>query len=1275
MKKIYISFLLVLFFFQGFAQQKHYRLHWDFSSLKNKKILRPDQAILFDSKYYQYSSQNIYLFDHWEGDLPIKSDKVRMVNIKKSLISENIISQLKISNIPEHFIIKMASSFARDRLYTSLQVNAIIKQNGQYYKLDAFDVVYAYDNSGNYSNKTVQNIYDSKWSSGDWYRFKISKSGVYKLDKNFIKSLGIDVNNLDPRKLKIFGNGAKLMPLGNNKFFPEDIQEVAIEFVGEQDGVFNDNDYVLFYAQGPEWSLENDTNLNIYSDDFYYYIQIDQNNGKRITAYQEPSGVVVHSFTDYSAYKFYEKDETNFSNMGRKFYEKPFTSESKTISFEFENLVTSKPVYYRISAASNFGSSTSYTAKLNGNFLGSSTFAVDIYAVGDEGVIEGNAMVNNNSLDFTITHDNGENFDAKLYLNYINVWANCQLQGHGKQFVFFNKDENNFGNGVGEYQLTNASDISRIWDITDIYNPAYISNNSDTVNIKFELGQQKKFIAIDENDYYTPEKPEVIRMPNQNLHKEVFYHTGNFQDLDMLIVTPSFLHSKAEELADMHRAIGQNTFVADLDKIYNEFGTGSQDIAAIRNFIRYIYNNASSPQNRLKYVLMFGDASIDYKGLLSEYEISNGQRTSIVPIYEELDPFSLTTGSFCSDDYFVMMDVNEGYMDGSEQPDIAIGRMLVRNEHDADVLIDKYRHYNSQVSMKPWRTYVTLWSDDWDIGQLGESGGDNFVLNVENVVAQGIKQYHPEINIDKIYMDAYVQIQTPGGARYPQAKRDLLNRFEKGSLLIGYIGHGNELVLTHERMLELNDVLRMRNYDHLPVFTTLTCEFGRFDNPRTETAAENMLWNDKGGALALVTTVREIWTTHADIMNILFYRYVFGTYPGLSGAIEYNPAEALRLTKVAYGANTKFLVAYLGDPGFDLAIPKPKIVMTKINGKPTDTIRALQKVKIEGEVRDATNHLLTDYNGRVYPIVFDKYQEKHTLLNDGVGLVVNFQKLGRTIFHGNAEVVNGKFSFEFIVPRDINIAYGQGRISFYSENGSLEKMGYNESITVGGIDPNAGEDNLPPQIEAYMNDTNFVNGGITDANPYLILHLSDDNGINTVGGVGHDITAVLDDNISDVYVLNDFYEADPNTYKSGKVKYRLVDLAPGWHTLTVKAWDVYNNSSTTQIRFQVVSNEELKLEKVLNYPNPFVNYTEFWFTHNHPFEDLDVMVQVYTISGKLVWQHRQTVLTTGFLSRDITWDGRDNFGNKLAKGVYIYKLTVRTPTGKTAKKIEKLVIL
>ena len=1249
------------------AQAKHFEVHWNSSKL-NQKNIQPDRVALFQLINYQYDKNNIYFGDTWRDNALVNSKSVKIKNVKMSRISTQFVQKLQ--NLPDKFQPELASSYARTAIISTFRINTIIKKGNNYYKLDAFDLDFTYSND--VKRPTVQNIYDSKWASGDWYRFKINKSGVYKLDKKFLKDLGINVGNTDPRKIKIFGNGAALMPLKNNVPFPEDIAEIAIEFVGEQDGQINDDDYILFYAQGPEWSQENDTNLNIYSNDFYYFVQVDNNNGKRITPYVEPTGNANQTFDDYTAYQYYEKDETNFTRMGRKWYEKPFSNSnnSKNIDFTFDNLVTSKPITYKINGATDFSPNTSYSVTLNGQLLGQAVLHYDdgpnSTAAGDEKVISGTTNVSTDKLTFNITYDDNNNFDARFYLDYVNVSAYCQLKGTGNQFVFYNKDASTL-TGIGEYQLSNAGDITRIWNITDIYNPNYITNNSNNVNVKFNLGTHQKFIAIDKNDIYVPEKVEHPKMDNQNLHHDVFYFTGAFKDVDMLIITPSFLHQKAQELADYHRNFNQNVFVADLDKIYNEFGTGSQDIAAIRNFVKYVYNNASSPSKKLNYLLMFGDASVDYKGLLEDYQLSNNENSNIVPIYEYLTDMDKSS-SYCSDDFYTLMDDNEGSMDISEQEDIAVGRMIIHNEEDADVLINKYKHYYKKVSLKSWRTNVTLWSDDWD------KLSDSFIRKIETVVAADLRQFHPEININKLYQDAYVQVQTPGGARYPQAKRDLLNLFEKGSLTVGYVGHGNVHVLTHERMLTMNDVLSMRNYDRLPLFTTLTCEFGKFDDPSTETTAEHLLWNDKGGALALVTTVREIHIGNADRLNYLFYRYLFGTDTGLNGQVNYYPSEAMRQAKL-HNSYEKHLLDFLGDPGLPLGIPKPKVQLTEVNGKPTDTLRALQRITIKGEVRDASNQLLTNYNGNVYPVVFDKFQHAHTLQNDPPAERIDFDKLGRTIFRGNATVQNGKFQFDFIVPRDINIAYGKGRVSFFAEDGKEGKMGYDENIIVGGIDPNAEQDNEPPKIKLYMNDTNFVDGGITDANPYLLVYLEDEHGINTVGGVGHDITATLDDNASNAYVLNDYYETEPNTYKKGKIRYRLNDLKPGWHTLNVKAWDVYNNSISGKISFQVVSNEDIKIEKVLNYPNPFVNYTEFWFNHNHPFEDLDVMIQVYTISGKLVWQHRQTVMTTGFLSRDISWDGRDDFGNKLAKGVYVYKLSVRAQNGKTAKKIEKLVIL
>jgi len=1265
MKKT-IIFIVFLVANSIFAQRKHYTINWQINSQKIQQN-KPDEMILFQQKNYVYSAENIYFSVVWNSNNLIDSKTVTLSNVSYSPIQKNIVKSLNISKINENFEAKLNTNYGRDIIYASLQVNAIIKKNDRYYKLDSFDVNYHYQ--ANRTLQRTQNIYESKWASGKWYRFEIEETGVHRIDKKFLESLGINLSNVNPKTIKIFGNGGQSIPLSNNVFYPEDITELAIEIVGEQDNSFDNDDYILFYGQSHKgWNNDNQSNLNPYTNHSYYFVQIDSQNGKRIQSYNNPSGSIFKTYTSYLAQKFHEKDQTNFTYLGRQWYEEPLglSENTKNISIVFDNLITGEPIDYSINAAGN-ANNTSLSVSLNGQHLGTSSLsslALNSYIVGATYNFRGNANVNSNKLDFSLVFNNNHDFDAKMYLNYINVKAYCKLQATGKQFVVYNPDESLYA-GVGAYHFTQSADITRVWNIDDIYNPTKISNTDANFDVKFTLGINQKFIAIDKNGLLKPKKSKHSSMSNQNMHKDVFYQTGSFADIDYLIVTPNNLHHKAEELASMHRAIGQNTYVADLDKIYNEFGNGAQDIGAIRNFVKYVYKNASTATKRVKYLLLFGDASIDFRNLLPEHLLENGENTNIVPIFQHVSGFHLVE-SYSSDDFFVMMDQNEGMMYQSEKPDISVGRLIIRNEQDATNIINKYKKYLHYDTKKNWHTYITFWSDDYD------TTSDHFVSNVDSI-ARDITNLHPEYNKIKIYQDAYVQEMTSGGARYPDAKRDLLNTFEKGSLIIGYLGHGNEVALSHERMLEFNDARNFHNFDRLPMLTTLTCEFGRFDNPTRDTAAEELLWNKNGGVLSMVTTVREIWISNALYFNRSFYDLTFGLNSG--GVMIKNPADALRLTKCNSSIIGKYNVSFLGDPGFDLAFPNPKIVLTKVNNKPTDTLKALKKIKIEGEVRDANNQLLVGYNGTVSPIVFDKEILKTTRQNDGNGTPLTFANLGRKIFQGKADVTAGKFSFEFIVPKDINLTYGKGRISFYTEDQQEEKIGYDNTIIVGGIEPNAEEDNQPPIIKPYMNDTNFVSGGITDESPYLLLHLEDEHGINTIGGIGHDITAYLDDNQTDIYVLNDFYETERNTYKKGKVRYRLFGIEPGWHTLTIKAWDVYNNSSVAKIDFQVVSNTEIELEKVLNYPNPFVDYTEFWFNHNHPFETLDVMVQVYSISGKLVWQHQQSIITEGFLSRDISWDGKDNFGHKLAKGVYVYKLTVRTLTGKTTTKVEKLVIL
>ena len=345
----------------------------------------------------------------------------------------------------------------------------------------------------------------------------------------------------------------------------------------------------------------------------------------------------------------------------------------------------------------------------------------------------------------------------------------------------------------------------------------------------------------------------------------------------------------------------------------------------------------------------------------------------------------------------------------------------------------------------------------------------------------------------------------------------------------------------------------------------------------------------------------------------------------------------------------------------------------------TDTLKALSKIKLEGEVLNESGMLMTDYNGILEAKVFDKNVMRQTLDNDNFNFVMDFITLGEGIFNGQATVSNGVFEFEFVVPRDIQIPVGKGRVSLYSkkDNTFEDQAGVNLDLDVGGLNENAPEDNEGPLIKLFMNDESFVSGGITDDSPMLLAKLEDPNGINTASGIGHDIVAILDGDESNPFLLNEFYQADVDDYSKGKTTYKFRDLEDGLHTLTLKAWDVYNNSSTAEIQFIVAGNDKLEITRVLNYPNPFVNYTQFWFNHNRPDETLDVQVQVFTVTGKVVWTQNATLPPSGsYLCREITWDGRDDFGDRIGKGVYVYKITVRSSlTNQRVEKFEKLVIL
>jgi len=1281
-KKLFLYIFLTLPLLLG-AQNKTIQINWKSPRLQQSTVYQPKSRESAAEEFMDVLQLHLgpgepKFTTQWEDSNFADRNSAKVYNVAFGALSQDELSKIDKTVVPDKLSYSIGTSRAREKVFTIFSISPVIRNNGVYQKVLSFSLEYSY---GPQSRNLPPSIVNSVLATGKWFKFKVEQTGVHKIDKAFLKSLGMNVDGINPRNLKVYGNGGQTLPLLNARNVHFDLPENSIQVIGEEDGSFDNNDYILFYGTSTQgYVLDNDSNLNPYSDDSYYYVTSDGGPGKRVSAMIEPTGSVEHVIAEFNDYQFQEKDEDSPTKMGRTWYGNRFDiNREQHYTFSFPNIVASEPVKMRLKVAAASESATSMAITVNGTSLNPLPFAaLTQYTLLSKAELNRNITAGGDDFKVDLVYNNSGNPSSVAYLDYLSVEAIRKLTGVAGQLPFRYKTAATL-TGVGEYQIANASQFSQVWDVTDPYAIVSKQNveNSSSFSFKQNLGKVREYVAINPNDYFSPVKIPNSYVANQDLKGTIFKdESGNFTDVDYIIITAPFLVQPALRLASFHKARGLNVKVVTTDRIYEEFSSGKQDIGAIRNFIRYVYYNASDPSKRIKYVGILGDTSVDYKNRLPN-------NNNIVPTFHTIDGTS-ETSSFMSDDFFGNMDDSEGTIGGYsydengvktddvDKLDIAMGRMIVDNVSLANAMVEKIEHYASKQSYGNWRTNFVLVSDDVD------KSGEDILEKSLDILGDRISASKPFINVKKIHSDAYQQQTSAGGNRYPDVNEAIKNAMDVGAIVFNYFGHGGEDGLAHEAIYTKEMAESFKNKDNMPCFVTVTCEFTKFDNPLRITAGELTYQNKDGGAISLVTTTRAVFIN----VGIRFNEHLADPMFGLDRERPEVPAEALRIAKNNMTDVTRRVIFFVGDPALPLAFPKKDIRITKLNGTPidqsTDVLKALSKVKFEGEVTNESGQLASNYNGVLEAKLFDKNVMRRTLDNDHNNVFMDFVTLGEAMYNGRASVANGKFQFEFVVPRDIQIPVGNGRLSLYAkQNNQLEdRTGVNLAIKVGGLDENAPEDNEGPKIRLFMNDESFVSGGITNDSPVFIAKLEDENGINTTSGIGHDIIAILDGDESNPFVLNEFYQTQIDDYTQGSTQYKFSDLEDGLHTITLKAWDVYNNSSTADIQFVVAGNDQLEISRVLNYPNPFVNYTEFWFNHNRPFEPLEVQVQVFTVTGKIVWTKNETINTEGFLSRNIVWDGRDDFGDRIGKGVYVYKITVKsTLTNQRVEKFEKLVIL
>lgn len=1141
------------------------------------------------------------------------------------------------------------------------------------------------------SSKTYAS--SSVLSTGTWYKIGVTREGIYKIDYAWLQNNGINPSSINPRTLKIYGNGGAMLTQVAGEWPYDDLVENSVFVSGEGDDVFNPGDFLLFYGESPHgWKFSESENRyyhqhNLYSDTTFYFLSFGGANGKRIpTEASVTSGVTAQpQYTHKYAYK--ETDKFNALSSGRIWMGETFDlTTDQTFSFTAPNLFPDSmvDVVARVGARSNVVSnfeifegnsrlSSIRVPNINSNIYGSYYYRTNYMVNRFNG-----SAVSDGSIDIRLVYDKPLSTSVG-YLDFIEVNYKQQLKLNGSDYFWFTATEGVGPGQVFEYRLQNGNDQYTIWDITDIRNVQRHAYSISGSNISFgaRADSLKRFVAFNSSSHREP--VSISRVSNQNLH-------GAGQADYLIITHPRFLGA-SQRLAEFHAShYGRTVSIATTHQVYNEFSSGRMDPTAIRDYIKMFYDRHLPNDEQPKYVLLFGDGSYDYKNR------DGGDDKNYVPTYQSRKS-QRPTESYTSDDYYGFLDDGEGYwgekssLEGgaldimfwiegdsainTHMLDVGIGRLPVETSEEANYMVDKIINYVTNPSgFGSWRNNILLVADHKDTdGVIHISQSDSYTGAINNA--------NPCIQLDKLYMDNYTMENTASGQRFPDGKSALLKALNEGSLLVNYTGHGGEVGWSNASILDVSDINTINNGTRLPAYVTATCEFGRWDDPSIRSGAELVFLKRDGGSIAMFTTVRVVFSGPNYVLNSNFYRNLF-VYDSTAMRM---PAmgDVFRNTKNASwlgGINNRNFTM-MGDPGVVLAYPELSAVITSINGSAVvdtvvDTLAALSLVTVEGEIRDDQGNFISTYNGDMSAVVFDKPSK---FVTKRAPFTFFWQK--NKVFNGSTSVENGRFRFQFVVPIDVSYEDGNGKISLYFKNPSQDGAGCIPDVYIGGTDSSTISDDVGPALDLYMNDEKFTEGGLVGPDPTMIAKVFDDNGLNTVGaGIGHELTAVLNGDESEVIILNDYYTADKNSYQQGTIRYPFEALPDGEHQLRVKVWDVANNSTEATVGFVVASDASIALGHVLNYPNPFTTNTKFYIEHNQNGQLLDVQVKIYTVSGRMVKSLRESFFSEGNLYCDMEWDGLDEFGDPLGRGVYVYHVAVKNiTTGERATKFEKLVVL
>ena len=1223
----------------------------------------------FDDSLYSYQQINYQLKLNQEysiseiTSIPCKDEEIKTLDDWGWTDDPKITVQHGISN---------------NTYYSNVKVYPFYLKNNTPHKITEISLNLTTARNKNELNfRSNYNLSESVLSKGNWYKFKIQESGVYELSYETLLNLGILNEPMSTENLGLYSNPSRMLDFKVGNTRPIDLSEIPTKITGSYNERFGPGSKIFFYveANGHEYYDEDDNyikhEINLYSDTNYVFLTLSNQTRKNMPVNSESAPSVT--IYDYTKVIHHEKELVNFIKSGREWVGENFTQNPIMFKQSYTAPISKNgdlKIKYKVCARSKTSINNKISLIINKDTISSGLinkvspvhYTDYVKFLNKDYSTTNHNNLGDNELNINFYYHQTEN--SKAWIDYFTINTTERIITEKNRTIINISESNNLVNSIN---VLSSIKSPIVWDITHLDKTfgvkTYQTDSGFTFNSK--LDTLRRFILFEEESCNSPEF--VKKVPNQNLH--------GLKPTNYLIITKNDFFSEAERLLDLHsrrdNISGQKVSVND---IYNEFSCGRPEATAIRDFIKSIYVKGENTDDSLRYVLLLGEGSYDPKNRI-------GNNINFIPTFQSSNSNKLTS-SYVTDDFYGLMDDHEGTYSNGDLLDLGIGRIPVKNKIEAKNTIDKifeyYDEYTFQENSSSYEKKLLTSKGNWrnNILFVADDGDNNEHMRQSNSLAQKIDSSISFLNQKKIFVDAFPQRKTSIGEISPEANKKLVEELEKGALVINYTGHGGEEGWTSERIYLINDILSMKNRNKLPLFMTATCEFSRFDSPEGVSAGEHLILQPRGGAIALFTTVRLVFSIPNFKLNESFYSV-------LESSINNNKTtigDLFKTTKVFNngGVNDRNFTL-LGDPALRLSIPTNKVILDSVtySGLKIDTIKSLSAPILHGRVQKSNSSTLLDFNGWIDILLFDKEQAIVTLANDDGAKPFSFSSQEDLLFIGKAKVTNGRFKSEIFIPKDIRKNFNFSRLSFYAVDSLIgDAAGYNKSITIGGTADNRVEDNIGPSISLFLDDTSFVFGDNVTPSPIFIASLIDSSGINIMpNDIGKDLVLNIDNRSDLKYVLNNYYTPSITSYKKGEVIFPIDELEEGQHSLEFKAFDNQNNSSKAYTEFIIEKNPKLALKHLLNYPNPFTTKTGFYFEHNQTSENLEILIHIYTITGKIIKTLEGIYSATSNRIGPIQWDGLDEFGDKIGRGVYVYQITVKNIKGETDKGIQKLVLL